>query len=225
MLPSIDFIHDCAPTVAPETVQAIVRVESGGNPYALGVNGPIRLKSQPQSAPEAIRMARYYINRGYSVDLGLMQVNSGNLKGLGLTLNQLFDPCTNLKAGSRILSRGYAGAAKRYGPGQTALKAALSVYNTGNYEKGFQNGYVAKYYPGNGVTVSVTAKAPESKTSPFTTSTASWLASAKPKASGVNKARMDSSLPVDPLADSPYTTDTAVYIQQPVYSGVISPLE
>lgn len=148
MLPTIDLIHQCAPNVAPETIQAIIRVESGGNPYALGVNGLTRHKPRPKTAAEAVYWAKYYMSRGYSVDLGLMQINSGNLKGLGLTLNQIMDPCINLRAGSRILSRGYAGAAKRYGPGQTALKAALSTYNTGNYERGFQNGYVAKYFQG-----------------------------------------------------------------------------
>lgn len=214
MLPSPDLIHHCAPNVAPETVQAIVRVESGGNPYAIGINGPHHLKQQPQTAQEAIRWTRHYMNLGYSVDLGLMQVNSGNLKGLGLNLNQLFDPCTNLKAGSRILSRGYAGAVKRYGTGQTALKAALSAYNTGNYEKGFQNGYVAKYFPGNGVTVSVKAKAPEP-----------WLASAKAKRPISRPPNVQATLPVDPIADSPYTSETTIYIQPQATDNVISPWE
>lgn len=33
MLPSLELMHHCAPTVAPETIAAIIRVESGGNPY------------------------------------------------------------------------------------------------------------------------------------------------------------------------------------------------
>jgi type IV secretion system protein VirB1 len=211
MLPSPDLIHQCAPNVAPETVQAIIRVESGGNPYAIGVNGPIHQKPHPKNAQEAIYWAKYYMNLGYSVDLGLMQINSGNLKGLGLTLSQVFDPCINLKAGSRILSRGYAGAAKRYGPGQTALKAALSAYNTGNYERGFHNGYVAKYFPGNGVALSVKVKAP-----------APLLASAKLKASKPSRVLAEATLPVDPLADMPYTTETTIYIQPQAFDNVIS---
>jgi type IV secretion system protein VirB1 len=214
MLPPMDMIHQCAPNVAPETVQAIIRVESGGNPYAVGVNGSIRQKPHPKNSHEAVYWANYYMHRGYSVDLGLMQINSGNLRGLGLTLNQVFDPCTNLKAGSRILSRGYAGAAKRYGPGQTALKAALSAYNTGNYERGFHNGYVAKYFNGNGVTVTVKAKAPER-----------LLASANLKRKVSTSMKVDATLPEDTLTDTPYTSETTIYIQPQALDNIISPWE
>ena len=135
----------CAPQVAPSTLMAIIQVESGGNPWAIGVNGPVQLPFKPQSKEQAANMATRVIRMGYSVDLGLMQINSRNLKGLGLTIEQVLDPCTNLKAGATILTRGYLGAAKTRGPGQAALKAALSAYNTGNYTQGFHNGYVRKY--------------------------------------------------------------------------------
>lgn len=163
MMPSLDMMQTCAPNVAPQTIAAIIQVESGGNPYALGVNGKVKRLPRPTNAQEAARQARYYMSLGVSVDLGLMQINSRNLPGLGYTVEQVLDPCNNLKAGSRILSRGYAGAIKRYGTGQDALKAALSAYNTGNYEQGFKNGYVAKYYRGNGVQVVVRSPAPAPK--------------------------------------------------------------
>lgn len=146
MLPSLDMMHQCAPNVSPVTLAAIIQVESGGNPYALGINGWRGKKPLPKNASQAAAFAHYFISAGYSVDLGLMQINSRNLKGLGLTIKQVLDPCNNMAAGSRILSRGYAGATKHFGEGQEALKAALSAYNTGNYERGFKNGYVAKYY-------------------------------------------------------------------------------
>ena len=89
----------CAPNVAPITLQAVVRVESGGNPLALNVNG-IRVQPPPaRDAREAARVAESYIARGYSVDIGLMQVNSRNLAALGTTVEQVLDPCTNLHAG------------------------------------------------------------------------------------------------------------------------------
>ena len=160
MMPSFDMMHQCAPNVAPETIAAIIRVESGGNAFALGVNGPIKRLARPRNAQEAARQARYYMSLGYSVDLGLMQINSNNLPGLGYSVEAILDPCNNLRAGSRILSRGYAGAMKRFGPGQDALRAALSAYNTGNYERGFQNGYVAKYYPSQGIRVVVSTALP-----------------------------------------------------------------
>jgi type IV secretion system protein VirB1 len=146
MMPSFNMFHQCSPNVAPATMAAIIQVESGGNPYALGINGWHGKRPHPRNASEANIIARYFIGQGYSVDMGLMQINSANLKGLELTTEQILDPCTNLRAGSQILSRGYRGATKRFGEGQDALKAALSAYNTGNYEKGFRNGYVAKYY-------------------------------------------------------------------------------
>lgn len=198
MLPSPELMHHCAPTVAPETIAAIIRVESGGNPYALGVNGPIAKRPRPQNAAEAARLAHYYISLGYSVDLGLMQINSQNLKGLGLTVEQVLDPCHNLAAGSQILSRGYAGAVKRYGHGQEALRAALSAYNTGNYERGFRNGYVAKYYGKKGLQVTVRASIPPRP--------------ARIVAAVTSKPEKPS-LPVDPLKGPPdiYTADSTVY--------------
>jgi type IV secretion system protein VirB1 len=197
MLPSPDMLQHCAPNVAPTTIAAIIQVESGGNSFALGVNGPISNRPHPHNAAEAARLARHYMAQGYSVDLGLMQINSGNLRGLGYSVEQILDPCTNLKAGSRILSRGYSGATKRFGQGQAALKAALSAYNTGNYEQGFKNGYVAKYYRGNGLQVIVRAKAPE-----------------RIMAFAPHPILSKSTLPVDPLADNtenPYMAETTVY--------------
>lgn len=198
MMPTLDMMHACAPNVSPQTIAAIIQVESGGNQFALGVNGPIQKRPRPKNAAEAARLARFYIEKGYSVDLGLMQINSRNLRGLGYTVEEILEPCNNLKAGSRILSRGYAGAVKRYGEGQEALRAALSAYNTGNYEHGFKNGYVAKYYRGKGISVTIQASTPKLP--------AQTLAAVKP-------APAKPGLPVDPLKEpiNPYTADTTVY--------------
>jgi type IV secretion system protein VirB1 len=167
MLLSLELLQQCAPNVAPQTLAAIIQVESGGNPLALGVNGPGRQRPRPASVQQAAWVARYFIRQGYSVDLGLMQINSRNLPGLGYSIEQILDPCTNIHAGARILSRGYAGAARRYGPGQNALKAALSAYNTGNYEQGFRNGYVAKYYPQPNVRLLVKVWVPPLRLPPY----------------------------------------------------------
>lgn len=123
---------------------AIVRVESGGKPWVINVNGTQKLTRQPRSVEEATAWANWLVARGYSVDMGLAQINSGNLSRLGLAPAQLFDPCTNLRAGAKILTENYVGAARQYGSGQAALEAALSAYNTGNYRAGLANGYVAK---------------------------------------------------------------------------------
>jgi type IV secretion system protein VirB1 len=141
----------CAPNIAPVTLEAVIRVESGGSPLAINVNG---LQVQPApaaTAAEAARIAESYILRGYRVDLGLMQVNSRNLVALGTTVERVLDPCTNVRDGAVILTADYAEAARSRGAGQPALQAALSAYNTGSFYRGFANGYVARYYGPGGV--------------------------------------------------------------------------
>lgn len=136
----------CALNVAPVTVQAVIEVESGNNPLALHVNGIARQPAPAGSADQAARIADQFIARGYSVDLGLMQVNSRNLPALGLTVRQALDPCPNIRVGSAILAADYAAALQVHPAGQPALKAALSLYNTGDPRTGFATGYVARYY-------------------------------------------------------------------------------
>jgi type IV secretion system protein VirB1 len=161
MLPSLEMIQHCAPQVAPSTIAAIIQVESRGNPFALGINGTLKRLPRPSNIAETARQARYYISMGVSVDLGLMQINSHNLPRLGYTIEQVLEPCNNLNAGSQILAENYSKAAKRYGSGQTALKVALSAYNTGNDSLGFKNGYVAKYYPKYRIRVRLTTNPPQ----------------------------------------------------------------
>lgn len=141
----------CAPNVAPVTLQAMARVESADNPLAIHVNG-IRVQPVPaRNAEQAARAAETYIARGYSVDIGLMQVNSRHLAALGVTVEQMLDPCRNITAAATILTADYAAAARARGDGQSALQAALSAYNTGDFHRGFANGYVVRYYRPGGV--------------------------------------------------------------------------
>lgn len=145
MMPGLEqVIAQCAPNVAPVTMMAIVKVESGGNPLAINVNGKQRLARQPRSLVEAVAWANWLVDKGYSVDLGLAQVNSKHLRRFGLTAETLFYPCYNIAAGAQILTENYTQATKKYGGGQSALRAAISAYNTGNHTAGFSNGYVRK---------------------------------------------------------------------------------
>lgn len=115
----------CAPGVAPETLAAIARTESNFNPLAIGVNGegggPVRVTS----AAEAVQQAQRLIAAGRSVDLGLMQINSANLRWLNLSVAEAFDPCRSVAAGAAVLT-------------------AYSRYNTGSPARGFANGYVQR---------------------------------------------------------------------------------
>lgn len=131
----------CAPNVAPSTIQNIVTVESRGNELAIGVNGD-RLVRQPTSYAEAVGWVRWLVAHGYNIDAGLMQLNVRNWDRLGITPENVFDACQNVSAGGRVLTENYARASKQYGTGQKALRAAISAYNTGNFQDGFSNGYV-----------------------------------------------------------------------------------
>ena len=140
------FLLACAPNVAPPTIEAIIAVESQGNPLAINVNGVDASNvPKPSDVKDATALALIYMEQGYTVDLGLMQVNSANLDWLGVSVPDMFDPCKNISAGATILSSAYDSAVLRHGEGQAALQAALSAYNTGSLSAGFVNGYVARY--------------------------------------------------------------------------------
>ncbi|NKE48552.1 lytic transglycosylase domain-containing protein [Roseomonas frigidaquae] len=115
----------CAPGVAPETLAAIARVESGLDPLIIGINergaAPVRSATPAEAATRATAL----IEAGKSVDLGLMQINSRNLGWLGLAVEDAFDPCRSIAAGARVLT-------------------AFSAYNTGSPSRGLANGYVAR---------------------------------------------------------------------------------
>ena len=136
--------QECAPHVHVSTLAAIVRHESAGNPFAIGVNGGVRLPRQPRNKSEAVATAEWLKANGYDFDAGVGQINVRNLGWLGMSIEDLFDPCTNLKGAATVLGDCYRRAVPKYGEGQAALHAALSCYNTGNFSTGFKNGYVMK---------------------------------------------------------------------------------
>ena len=143
----------CAPAIHPTTLSAVVTQESRGNIYAIGINGDHKLPRQPQTLEEAIATAEQLRRDGYNFDAGLGQINIKNLEWLGMSIADLFDPCKNLKGAQTVLLDCYERAVSRYGDGQGALQAALSCYNTGNFQRGFSNGYVQKVASHVGVTV------------------------------------------------------------------------
>ncbi|CAM5208221.1 hypothetical protein OURE66S_03578 [Oligella ureolytica] len=153
----------CAPNVAPSTLEALVRHESRGNAYAIGVNTGKRLKTQPDNLEHALKTVQHLIREGTDFDAGLGQINVRNWNWLGLTSTTVFDPCTNLEAAQTVLSECYGRAIKRYPDPQQAVRAALSCYNTGNFDRGFSNGYVGKVLAEAGITVPAIKPTPEAR--------------------------------------------------------------
>ncbi len=130
-------------------MERLVRAESGFNRFAIGVNSAEHRSYFPTSQQEAARIARELITQGHSIDMGLGQINSENLDWLGLTVETVFDSCTNLKASEQVLRDGYDRARKQGSDPETALHQALSAYNTGTFTRGFSNGYVARVMGGD----------------------------------------------------------------------------
>jgi type IV secretion system protein VirB1 len=147
----------CLPAVPLTTLNAIIRVESGGNPNAMQIDfpralpkrwhlpeGALRLKREPATKREALVWLNYFERHGISVDLGLMQVSTAEAQRRGLPVESLLDPCFNLRSGWQILDSAYQLEMKTYGPGQEALQHAISRYNTGDTQSGIDNGYLAR---------------------------------------------------------------------------------
>jgi len=104
----------------PSVLYAIVKTESGLNPYALeiiaaavdrGINCPFRhsrgkviYSCMPGSKEEALKLVRYVQAKGYSYSAGLGQINSQWIRKLGLWPTSLLDPCYNLRVSAYILN-------------------------------------------------------------------------------------------------------------------------
>ena len=101
MLPML-LLATCAPLVDPVTMSAVVQHESGGNPLAIHDNATSK-SYLPKSLNDAVALAKRLISDGHSVDLGLAQMNSKNLQWVGMTVEQVFDPCANLQASQQVL--------------------------------------------------------------------------------------------------------------------------
>ena len=133
----------CAPEVATEAVVPLVVTESGGDALAVNINKGPRVRAG--SIAEGAAIVRRYMMAGYTVDVGLAQINSANFETLGVTVEQAFDPCTNLRLASAVLQEGYERASRHY-TGLDAISATYSLYNTGTLTRGFGNGYVGRVW-------------------------------------------------------------------------------
>jgi hypothetical protein len=94
-------------------VEGLIRVESGGHPWALHVGIGKGYAFYPRSAGEARRFLAVSLALTNNVDIGLMQVNwrtwGQAAQQLGLDAYDLLDPQTNLWMGCRILAEALSG--------------------------------------------------------------------------------------------------------------------
>jgi type IV secretion system protein VirB1 len=131
---------DCQNLAVPAVVMRhIVDVESGYNPFAIGVVGA-RLERQPQSLDEALATVRMLEDKGYNFSVGLGQVNRANLGKYGLdSYEKAFSVCPNMVAAARILSECYVSSGGDWGK-------SFSCYYSGDFVTGYRDGYVQKVF-------------------------------------------------------------------------------
>jgi type IV secretion system protein VirB1 len=142
----MDFValaQQCAPGVHHTTMSALATVESGHNPFAIGVVGG-RLVRAPATKEEAIATARSLEAQGFNFSVGIVQVNRFNLPRYGLTYETAFEPCANVRVGGEILTECYQRATARFKGEQQALQAAMSCYYSGNFVTGFKRDFVGQ---------------------------------------------------------------------------------
>ncbi|RWD01468.1 MAG: type IV secretion system lytic transglycosylase VirB1 [Mesorhizobium sp.] len=134
--------RECAPWVAPSTLAAIAKIESGFETLVAHDNTTGE-QLRWINHLEATRGIKDRLEAQHSVDVGLMQINSKNFPMLSLTPEKAFEPCASLSAAGHLLESRYAGGTTAPAQ-QLALRRAISAYNTGDVTRGFANGYVRK---------------------------------------------------------------------------------
>lgn len=141
MLIAADLIGACAPLVSPVLMQALVRTESGGRPFAIGMDRAHGRVRQPTTLQEAVVTARALASAGRKFSVGLAQIHISNVTLHGLTWEQAFDPCQNLGTAQKIFWNFYRQALASGYSGSATLWAALRGYNSGGVDRTVSDGY------------------------------------------------------------------------------------
>jgi type IV secretion system protein VirB1 len=138
----VNLAQRCGSNVSPLTLAAVAKTESRFETLML-LDNTTQISHAYTALEPAASIAEHLIAKGHSVDIGLMQINSANLRKLGLKARDALDPCMSIRAGASILTHDFLSSGQAPTP-QIALRNALSMYNTGNTTFGYKNGYVGK---------------------------------------------------------------------------------
>ena len=129
-----------------DLIRAIATQESLGEPTAFYINQWSLDQFRGLSLRDAIMVTENFVAEGFTVDVGLMGINSRNITKFGTSITEAFNPCTNIQLGEKILVDNISYAQNHGHFGDQAIKVALSLYNTGSMTRGFDNGYVDKVW-------------------------------------------------------------------------------
>ena len=152
---------DCQQAFTSPIMQQIIRVESGGNPYAIGVVGN-SLQRQPRNESEAVATVKMLESKGFNYSIGIGQVNKVHFSRLKWDVDLLkgFNNCHNIVAATNIFMNCRSKAVKA---GYSVISdkitndgikstpsdiAALSCYYSGDLKRGTALGYSAKVLRG-----------------------------------------------------------------------------
>lgn len=133
--------QECAPTVSNVLMQSLVRKESAFKPYAIGMDSKQGTVKQPETLEEAIATVKQLKKEGRTFSIGLAQIHIANVEKYNLSLEQAFDPCTNLHTGELILNAFYKQSINYGYKDTSALWAMLRGYNCGNINCAVSNQY------------------------------------------------------------------------------------
>lgn len=136
-------IEQCAPAMNTALMAALVRRESDGNPFAIGMDGKDRFLPQPRSLKEAIAAAETLARTGKKFSVGLAQIHISNLKSFGMTWTQAFDACASLRRGQQVFESFQAQAIRAGFRSTNAVFAALRGYNSGSVFAPGSNAYAS----------------------------------------------------------------------------------
>lgn len=128
-------ISQCAPNVSPVTINAIIQTESGGNPFVIA-NVSDRESKYFDKKEQAVSYVNILSREGKTYSAGLMQIYSKNFSQYAVDNESVFDPCTNIKVGAKILTENYK--QQKEDDEQLNLRKSLSLYYSGNETTGFK---------------------------------------------------------------------------------------
>ncbi|EPN0316288.1 lytic transglycosylase domain-containing protein [Vibrio vulnificus] len=128
----------CQNTVDPEIISRLIQTESSKRPYVVAIKGSTVAK-QPETREEAISFIKQLDKMGFNYSVGLMQVNVSNFSKVGLTLDNAFDFCENIKAGAFLFNDCHVRAKQKFPNRENSyhIDAAASCYYSGNFNYGF----------------------------------------------------------------------------------------
>ena len=135
----VALLASCSIDVSTHILQPLIQLESGYNPYAVGVVGSsVR---QPRSLHDFIQTISDLNNKNKNYSIGLAQINIKNLQRFKIPVLDAVEPCNNIKLSSVILKECY----KKYND----IGKMLSCYYSGNGDAGFRrdfnNSYVERF--------------------------------------------------------------------------------